>query len=93
MLVLNRLPKRYFEVELNGKCLSLEPPTLKILKKIDAAETTDQLIEIASIILSANKERIHVTSEQIEDCVDLDGLILLITKYAEWVGDQKNDPN
>lgn len=93
MLILNNLSKRYFEVEFMGRKLSLEPPSLKIMQKIQNATTTEDLTECAVKILNKNREKLKVSLESVENDPDLDTVEELISGYINWLYRIKTDPN
>lgn len=96
---------RYFDTKLkNGKILNLEPPKLKVLKRIsslsaikNAEELTEKeisnLIEAVSIALSKNKQGYKVSSEQVEEQFDIDETVDFLNAYFDWVNEIQNQKN
>lgn len=95
---------RYFKIKLkNGKILDVEPPKLKVLKKImklaknNKNDVTGQdfenLIVASSLALSKNKQNYTVTEEWITDNHNIDELMELLTNYFDWVDEINNSKN
>lgn len=108
MFDINGINKRYFEVTLHKtndegeieKSISLEvePPKLKVLKKITILQKVkdetaiDDLIDSIKLILNKNKEKKKVDEEYIDD-LDMDQMNRLLTSYFDWLNESKNSPN
>jgi len=85
--------------------LDVEPPKLKVLKKLlkmtkidtDNKEETekvfDDLIEALSIALSKNKQNRKVTVDEIDDLLDIDEIQDLLTAYFDWVNEINHSKN
>lgn len=95
---------RYFNLKFpNGMQLQVEPPKLKVLKKIlDIAkvdendmgqEGLDSLIEALSMALSKNKQNRVITPDFIEDQMDVDQVMSLMQAYFLWVEEIKTSKN
>ncbi|WP_366914626.1 hypothetical protein [Clostridium sp.] len=78
--------------------LDVEPPKLKVLKKITALskskneDAIDDLAEAVGMILNKNKSGYKITSEMVDD-LDLDQMNEVLTAYFEWLSKEKNSPN
>lgn len=89
---------RYFNIKIDGLILDVEPPKIKVLKKITALskgkkeDAIDDLAEAVAIILSKNKTGIKISDEIIDE-LDLDQLNEILTAYFEWLSKSKNSPN
>ena len=94
---------RYFKTKKkNGKILEVEPPKLKVLKKIlklsgvkdDMSEKDFYNIILAtSMALSKNKQNYKVTTEWLEDNHNIDELQDLLINYFGWVDEIQNSKN
>lgn len=105
MYDMNTLVKRYFTITLeDGRKLELEPPKLKVLKKIsqlsklgnDAELTTEDIESLSTAIslsLSKNKSNVKITSDEVEEMFDIDGMYDFLTKYFGWVSEIQNSKN
>lgn len=105
MYDMTRIKTRYFDVKIpGGKILNVEPPKLKILKKISTLsrvkenqemteEDIDNLTEALSIALSKNKQNFKVMSSFIEDNYNIDEIIGFLTNYFDWVNSIQNSKN
>lgn len=105
MYDMTSLVERYFKIKLkDGKELELEPPKLKVLKKISklsksisSAELTDEditnLSEAISLSLSKNKQNIVISTDYVEDNFNIDEMYDFLTKYYTWVGEIQNSKN
>jgi hypothetical protein len=98
MFDLSTVNRRYFSIKLNDLVLEVEPPKLKVLKKItslsklrDEDAITD-LAEAVGLILSKNKKKYIVSDEIIEE-LDLDQMSDILTAYFEWLGNEKTSKN
>lgn len=105
MYDMNTLVKRYFPVTLeDGRKLELEPPKLKVLKKIsqlskltNGAELTVEDIESLStaiaLSLSKNKTNVKITAEEVEEMFGIDDMYDFLTNYFNWVSEIQNSKN
>ena len=96
MLDLSDRVKRYFDVKIGSTTLSLKPPKLKYLKKIEAADsatTIQELEEIVVLILSHNKTGKKIDVDFVEEHMDQDDITILFEAYSEWISGIQNDPN
>lgn len=94
---------RYFKTKLkNGKIIEVEPPKLKVLKKIlklsnvkeeMSEKDFDNIILATSMALSKNKQNYQVTSQFLEDNHDIDELQDLLVNYFNWVDEIQNSKN
>jgi elongation factor P hydroxylase len=90
--------KRYFNIKIDNLELDIEPPKLKILKKITAlskskgVEAIDDLAEAVRMILNKNKTGFKVSEDAIDE-LDFDQLIEIITEYFKWLGEVRKSPN
>lgn len=105
MYDMNTLVKRYFSITLeDGRKLELEPPRLKVLKKISQLSKLDNGVELTtadieslstaiSLSLSKNKSNVKITSDEVEEMFDIDGMYDFLTKYFSWVSEIQNSKN
>lgn len=103
MFDMTKLLTRYFDVKLKGgTIISVEPPKLKVLKKISKLssvndklkeEDIDNIIVALSLALSKNKQRINISKEKIEDTFNIDEMIQLLTEYFDWVNEVQDSKN
>lgn len=95
---------RYFKLTFpNGMKLEVEPPKLKVLKKIlDIAKVDendmgqdglDNLIDALSMALSKNKQGRKITKDVIEEMMDVDQVMSLLNAYFKWVEEIKTSKN
>ena len=108
MFDISTVNKRYFEVKLHATNdegeiiksinIEVEPPKLKVLKKITSLTKSRQedaindLTEAIEMLLNKNKAKSKVPNEFIEE-LDLDQMNELLTEYFEWLNKSKNSPN
>lgn len=108
MFDIRGVSKRYFEVtlyrtndegEIEGELsLQVEPPKLKVLKKITRLSKVkdesaiEDLTDSIRLILNKNKAKKKVEEEYIDD-LDMDQMNMLLTSYFEWLNENKNSPN
>lgn len=105
MYDMTNLTTRYFKIKLkDGKELELEPPKLKILRKISklsksinndelAESDIENLSEAISLSLSKNKQKIDISTDYVEDNFDIDEMYDFLFKYYSWVGEIQNSKN
>ena len=105
MYDMSTLVKRYFSITLDdGRTLELEPPKLKVLKKISQLSkltngdelTVSDIESLSSAIalsLSKNKSNVKITSDEVEEMFDIDGMYDFLTKYFNWVSEIQNSKN
>lgn len=98
MLDINILKTRYFEIKLGNLTLDVEPPKVKVLKKVMAVtktkneNTMEELAEVVGLILNKNKTKCTVTDDVIDE-LDLDQLNEILTAFFEWLGRTKDSKN
>ncbi len=98
----NYIP-RYFNLKLkNGKVIDVEPPKIKVLKKIlklsggkeDMTEKDfENIILATSMAISKNKQNYKVTTDWLEDNHNIDELQDLLINYFNWVDEVRNSKN
>lgn len=105
MYDMTKLKTRYFDIKLkNGKILNIEPPKLKVLRKIASlseVKTTGELTEndmknlteAVSLSLSKNKQNYKVTMDKVEDNFDIDEMVDFMQNYFDWVNSIQNSKN
>lgn len=105
MYDMTKLVPRYFDLKFsNGLKISVEPPKLKTLRKmmnlanIDVdnefnVESFNGLIEALSMALSKNKEGKPVTTEFLDENLNLDQMQDLMMSYFEWVREIEQSKN
>ncbi|AEY64832.1 hypothetical protein [Clostridium sp. BNL1100] len=98
MFDISTINKRFFHIKIDGLELDVEPPKIKVLKKIlslsnqQGEQSIDKLSEAISLILSKNKSNYKV-SEDIIDELDIDQYKAILTEYFKWIAVVKNSPN
>lgn len=105
MYDMSKLKVRYFSMKLkNGKILDIEPPKMKMLKKMSTLTNieTDRdfsenditnLAEGVSIALSKNKQGYKVNAEKVCEDYDILEIMDFLTNYFEWVNSIQNQKN
>lgn len=103
MYDMTKLIPRYFKIKLkNNKVLDVEPPKLKILKKIMKLGSIkgemeekdfDNMVLATSLALSKNKQDYKVSTEWLNDNHNIDELYGLLTNYFNWVNEIQNSKN
>lgn len=103
MYDMTKLIQRYFKVKLkNGKLIDVEPPKLKVLKKIlelsntkddMTSEDFENIITATSMALSKNKQDYQVTSKWLAENHNIDELQDLLVNYFNWVDEIQNSKN
>ena len=105
MFDMREIVKRYFKVTLpSGLELELEPPKMKVLRKLmrlakasqndDFTEAQlDELIEAVAIMLSKNNKKHKITAQEVEDMLDLDNKLDLVIAYFNWVEEISDSKN
>lgn len=95
---------RYFKTKLkNNKIIEVEPPKLKVLKKImklsgvnknNMSENAfDNIIIATSMALSKNKQNYKVTEEWLAENHNIDELQDLLINYFNWVDEIETSKN
>jgi hypothetical protein len=96
------LTPRYFELKLpGGKIIEVEPPKIKVLRKIMemTAEAADDINQIAclseglAMALSKNKQGKKFEASWIEDNFNIDELHDLLISYFDWVKEIHSSKN
>lgn len=105
MYDMTKFKPRYFDTKLkNGKILNVEPPKMKILKKIAAlSEVKDtenlsesdinNLTEALSLALSKNKQNYKVSATKIEEEYDILEVADFLNAYFNWVNSIQESKN
>jgi hypothetical protein len=102
MLDLTTVNRRYFPVKLNGRVLEVEPPKLKTLNKLvgisKAASNGDidaftEMTPLIAQLLSKNKKNIRISPAAVEENLDSDSMVLLLSEFIAWINREKSDPN
>lgn len=112
MFDMTKIKVKHFNVKFrNGLFLSVEPPKIKVLKKIMGlstnklgkkdkenkkdftAEDFHKLSEALAMALTRNKQQKKITAEFIDEEMNIDEMIDLLTAYFEWVGEIQNSKN
>ncbi len=105
MFDMGNLVKRYFPMTLeDGRKLEIEPPKLKVLKKIAhlskltsgedlTEEDIESLSSAISLALSKNKTNVKISPDEVEDMFDIPSMFDFLTKYFNWVGEIQNSKN
>lgn len=96
---------RYYEMKFkNGVILNLEPPKIKMLKRIAALsevkdtnnlkeEDISNLTEAMSIALSKNKQNYIVSANKIEEEFDIIEIMEFLEDYINWVNEIQSSKN
>ncbi len=98
MLDISTINRRYFNIKINDVELEVEPPKIKVLRKIvDLSKNhnnnaIDELSEAVKMILSKNKTGYKVPDEVIDE-LDMDQYLTILTEYFKWLNEVKNSPN
>ena len=105
MYDMTKLGVRYFNMKLkNGKIIDIEPPKMKILKKIanlSEVKNNDELTEkdIANLTeavvlaFNKNKQNYKITVEKIEEEYDILEIMDFLNAYFDWVNSIQNSKN
>lgn len=98
MFDMRSLKKESFKITLtDGRALSLNPIKMKLLKKLAKVEKTfrkgkdedktdglDEILSIVAQVLSSNREKIEVSSDDLGNW-DMDDLSYFLKEYFNWV--------
>ena len=105
MYDMTKFKTRYFNMKLkNNKIIDIEPPKMKILKKIanlSEVKNNDELSEqdilnlTEAVVLAFNKNRqgYKITAEKIEDEYDILEIVDFLNNYFDWVNSIQNSKN
>lgn len=103
MFDMTRYIPRYFNLKLkNGKVIDVEPPKIKVLKKIlklcgvkDEMTEKDfeNIILATSMALSKNKQNYKISTDWLEENHNIDELQDLLVSYFNWVDEIQNSKN
>ena len=105
MYDMTKLKTRYFDIKLrNGKVLNVEPPKMKVLKKIatlsevkngEELNETDinNLTEAVSLALSKNRQNYKISPDKVDDDYNIDEIVDLLENYFNWVNTIQNSKN
>lgn len=105
MYDMTKFRTRYFNMKLkNGRIIDIEPPKMKVLKKISAlSETKDSedlsendianLTEAVALALNKNKQGYKVTANNVEEDYDILEIVDFLTAYFKWVNSIQNSKN
>lgn len=98
MFDVSAISRRYFSIRLGAVELKVEPPKIKMLKKIMSLSKSrregamDDLAEAVRLLLNKNTSGYVVSDELIEE-LDFDQMSGILTAYFEWLTKAKNSPN
>lgn len=96
---------RYFDVKLKkGKIINVEPPKMKVLKKISTLsniqnnnELTERdianLTEAVSLAISKNKQGYKVSAENIDEEYNIIEIMDFLNNYFSWVNEIHESKN
>ena len=95
MFDLSNIITRYFEVKINGQMIEIEPPTVKMMKKLTAIKKDEDMegyIEMLARVMSKNRQRKEISVEIVEQ-MTLDQITEFSQAYFSWLKGIQNDPN
>lgn len=105
MYDMTKFKTRYFNMKLkNGKIIDIEPPKMKILKKIanlsevkNNEELSEQdilnLTEAVALAFNKNRQNYKLTVEKIEEEYDIIEIVDFLNAYFDWVNSIQNSKN
>ena len=105
MYDMTKLKTRYFNMKLkNGKIIDIEPPRLKILRKIATLSKTKvneeltesdvkNLIEATALALNKNRQEYRITAETIEEYYNIEDVMDFLNNYFDWINETQNLKN
>ena len=105
MYDMTKLRTRYFTMKLkNGKILDLEPPKIKVLKKIAALSEVENnnnltekdinnLSEAVALALNKNKQNYKISVDRVTEEFDIEEIVDFLNNYFTWVGKIQNSKN
>lgn len=105
MYDMTKFKPRYFNMKLkNGKVIDIEPPKMKILKKIanlsevkNNEELSEQdianLTEAVALAFNKNRQGYKITAEKVEDEYDILEIVDFLNAYFDWVNKIQNSKN
>ncbi len=105
MYDMTKFKTRYFTIKFkNGRVLDLEPPKMKVLKKVAALSEVKNneelsekdianLTEAVSIAISKNKQNYRISPEKVEEEFDILEIVDLLDNYFGWVNSIQNSKN
>lgn len=104
MYDMTKLKTRYFDIKLkNGRILNIEPPKMKVLKKISVLSEIKEedltgsditnLLEAVSLALSKNKQGVKISAEKVEEEYDIFELVEFLIAYFNWVNQIQESKN
>ena len=96
----NNIKKTTFKVTLpdeNQTKLTLLTPTKSVIAQMKKATSSEadesDMFELTAKVISRNKEKFRVTVEHLEDCLDLEDIIIFFDKYMDYVNEMANQKN
>ncbi len=105
MYDMTKLKKRYFDMKLkSGKIINIEPPKLKILKKISTLSSIKDnenlsevdianLSEAVALAFNKNKQGFKITAEKVEEDYDMLEIVDFLNNYFDWVNQIQDSKN
>lgn len=105
MYDMTKFKTRYFNMKLkNGKVIDIEPPKMKILKKItslseikDSEELSEKdianLTEAVTLALNKNRQNYKITTEKVDEDYDILEIVDFLNAYFDWVNSIQNSKN
>ena len=102
---MTKLKKRYFDMKLkSGKIINIEPPKLKILKKISTLSSIKDnenlsevdianLSEAVALAFNKNKQGFKITAEKVEEDYDMLEIVDFLNNYFDWVNQIQDSKN
>lgn len=105
MYDMTKYKTRYFNMKLkNGRVIDIEPPKMKILKKIASLseikdnndlieEDISKLTEAVALAFNKNRQNYKITAEKVEDEYDILEIVDFLDNYFNWINSIQNQKN
>jgi hypothetical protein len=88
----------------NGRVIDIEPPKMKILKKIASLseikdnndlteEDISKLTEAVALAFNKNRQNYKITAEKVEDEYDILEIVDFLDNYFNWINSIQNQKN
>lgn len=105
MYDMTKYKTRYFNMKLkNGRLIDIEPPKMKILKKIASLseikennelseEDVSKLTEAVALAFNKNRQGYKITAEKVEEEYDILEIVDFLSNYFDWINSIQNQKN